>query len=248
MKKLIAYSLWGDNPKYTEGAVVNALQTPEVYPGWIARFYCGDSVPRGIVEKLQDAGAEVLLKNGPNDNRIRFWRFLALADPSAERIIIRDTDSRLTIRERRAVQEWEDGGEIGHIMRDHPYHGMPILAGMWGCRGGVFLDIEALINEFCPTTIFNQDQLFLEQVIYPRLLKAGCCVHDPFFRYESTARPFPTPRQGYAFVGEAIGSDGQREDHWQILREYEQNPWRRLRFACKRQILALRLRLLGRIG
>ena len=72
--------------------------------------------------------------------------------------------------------------------------------------------------------------------------------HDPFFRYESTARPFPTPRQGYAFVGEAIGSDGQREDHWQILREYEQNPWRRLRFACKRQILALRLRLLGRIG
>ena len=62
-------------------------------------------------------------------------------------------------------------------MRDHPYHGMPILAGMWGCRGGVFLDIEALINEFCPTTIFNQDQLFLEQVIYPRLLKAGCCVH-----------------------------------------------------------------------
>ena len=80
MKKLIAYSLWGDNPKYTEGAVVNALQTPEVYPGWIARFYCGDSVPGDIADRLQQTGAEVIRVRGINDNRgmfverLRNWR------------------------------------------------------------------------------------------------------------------------------------------------------------------------------
>ena len=248
MKKLIAYSLWGNNPKYTEGAVVNALQTPEVYPGWTSRFYCGDSVPDDITDRLQQAGAEVIRVRGINDNRGMFWRFWALADEDVERVIMRDTDSRLTPREKAAVDEWERSGLAGHIMRDHPYHGMPVMGGMWGCKGGLFRDVKTMIDSFSPTSAHNQDQLFLERVVYPRLIEAGCCVHDPFFRYESSARPFPTPRQGYAFVGEAIGSDGQREDHWQILREYEQNPWRRLRFACKRQILALRLRLFGKIG
>lgn len=248
MKKIITYSLWGNNPKYTEGAVANALQASEIYPGWTTRFYCGDSVPETITECLQLAGAEVICIPGVNDNRGMFWRFWALADMGVERVIMRDTDSRLTFREKAAVDEWENSGLAGHIMRDHPYHGMPVMGGMWGCKGGIFQDIKAQVDSFAPTSAHNQDQLFLEKVIYPRLIAAGCCIHDPFFRYESTARPFPTPRKNYAFVGEAIGSDGQRENHWQILREYEDDPLRRLRFACKRQVLALRLRIWGRIG
>ena len=183
-----------------------------------------------------------------NDNRGMFWRFWALADENVERVIMRDADSRLTLREKAAVDEWERSDLAGHIMRDHPYHGMPVMGGMWGCKGGIFQDIKTQIEGFAPTDAHNQDQLFLEKIIYPRLIAVGCCVHDPFFRYESTARPFPMPRQNYAFVGEAIGCNGERENHWQILREYEESPLRRLRFACKRQVLALRLRLFGRIG
>jgi len=41
MKKIVAFSLWGNNPKYTVGAVRNAELTPSIYPGWTARFYCG---------------------------------------------------------------------------------------------------------------------------------------------------------------------------------------------------------------
>ena len=52
MKKLICYSLWGDDPKYTIGAIKNAEQIKEIYPGWIARFYCGTSVPQDIVLQL----------------------------------------------------------------------------------------------------------------------------------------------------------------------------------------------------
>lgn len=36
------------------------------------------------------------------------------------------------IREKAAVEEWFDIGMPFHIMRDHPYHGMALLAGMWG--------------------------------------------------------------------------------------------------------------------
>jgi len=53
MKKIISYSLWGDNPMYTIGAIRNAELTPIVYPGWISRFYCGESVPTDIIKTLK---------------------------------------------------------------------------------------------------------------------------------------------------------------------------------------------------
>lgn len=243
MKKIIAYSLWGDNPKYTEGAVINAKQAKELYPGWIARFYCGESVPEGIRTRLRQAGAEVLTVPGINDNRGKFWRFWALEDSSAERILLRDTDSRLTRRERAAVAEWERSGLAGHIMRDHPYHSMPVMGGMWGCTGNIFQDIKACITAFSPVDAYDQDQIFLEKFIYPRLLAKGCCIHDAFFRYERTALPFPTPRKNFEFVGEAFGGDGKREEHWQVIRDYTTNPWHRFRFACKRLVFLLRLQI-----
>ena len=63
-KKIISFSLWGDNPKYTIGAIRNAELTPM---GWISRFYCGLSVPTEIVEKYptyEFLGKPFVLKNG----------------------------------------------------------------------------------------------------------------------------------------------------------------------------------------
>ena len=53
MKKVISFSLWGDNPKYTIGAIRNAELIESIYPGWVGRFYCGESVPTDIINKLK---------------------------------------------------------------------------------------------------------------------------------------------------------------------------------------------------
>lgn len=46
---------------------------------------------------------------------------------------MRDVDSRLSARDRMAVEEWIQSGEPFHVLRDHPAHcGWPINAGMWG--------------------------------------------------------------------------------------------------------------------
>ena len=44
MKKIISFSLWGDIPTYTEGAIKNVQLAKEVFPDWICRFY----IPAGI--------------------------------------------------------------------------------------------------------------------------------------------------------------------------------------------------------
>ncbi len=52
MKKIISFSLWGDNPKYTIGAIENAKLAKTIYPDWICRFYVGNSTPDEIWDEL----------------------------------------------------------------------------------------------------------------------------------------------------------------------------------------------------
>jgi hypothetical protein len=60
------------------------------------------------------------------------WRFLVLGDPTVEKFAVRDLDSRLSQRERMAVEEWENSAFPFRGMRDHPEHSVPLMGGMWG--------------------------------------------------------------------------------------------------------------------
>ena len=51
--KVISFSLWGDNTRYTLGALQNASLAKMVYPDWICRFYVGHSTPRIVVDMLK---------------------------------------------------------------------------------------------------------------------------------------------------------------------------------------------------
>ena len=63
-----------------------------------------------------------------------FWRFWAAADPTVERFISRDVDSRLMARDAVAVAAWEQSGKAFHVVRDHPSHSLyPMSGGLWGC-------------------------------------------------------------------------------------------------------------------
>ena len=54
MKKIISFSLWGTNPKYTIGALKNADLAKEIYPGWICRYYVAQDIPKGILFELEE--------------------------------------------------------------------------------------------------------------------------------------------------------------------------------------------------
>lgn len=235
MKRIIAYSLWGENPKYTLGAIVNVQVARKIYPGWITRFYCGTSVPENIVEQLRDNGAEIVHKDEASCPYGTFWRFEAMTDKSIERVIFRDTDSRLNEREHAAVEEWIDSGLMGHIMRDHPNHAMLMLAGMWGCRPIIGFDFVQEIEAFKPIDSFFEDQRFLGEIIYPLLCRYGVLIHDSFFHHEAFSKSFPCPRaQNYAFVGEIFDAYGERSWEWQLIQEFDRSLLSRIKFRIQR--------------
>ena len=103
MKKVICFSLWGDSPKYTVGALKNIQLAKEIFPEWICRFYIGKSVPISIIENIvKFDNTEIIIMNEPGDWTGMFWRFYAASDQNVYAMISRDTDSRLTYREKKS--------------------------------------------------------------------------------------------------------------------------------------------------
>jgi hypothetical protein len=144
-KLLIAFSLYGDNPKYTEGAVQNVLLANIVYPNWTCRFYVDNSVPKKIIDELLELGAQIyFVKSNKNiKNRQRsLWRFLPLGEVC--RVIFRDTDSRVNTREQTIIQNWLKSGKTFSRIWDAEHqedgHSNPLMAGMWGAVSNVQVD------------------------------------------------------------------------------------------------------------
>lgn len=215
-KKIVSFSLWGNSPKYTIGAIRNAELINEIYPGWIARFYCGTSVPLEVIQQLKDRGSEIIDMKTPGDWTGMFWRFEAICDHDVDIMISRDTDSRLTRREAAAVDIWLKSDKNFHIMRDHPAHNTVILGGMWGARKPILQDMKALIDAYVKQSYWQIDQQFLRNIVWPRVMNDSI-VHDPFFQKIE----FPTIRNGLEFVGQVWNENEETvEEHLQELKKY----------------------------
>lgn len=190
-RNVIVFSLWGDNPRYTLGAVENAKLAKEIYPGWRARFYCDSSVPTAILEDLESHGAEVIMKPLNKGFEGLFWRFLANDDADVDYFICRDCDSRLNAQEADAVAEWLKSGKPFHIMRDAPFHTELIMAGMWGGAARVLPSLKSRIAGFFKEAGHRwTDQDFLRLEVWPMIYQQTL-THDTYFGFGTLVRNFP---------------------------------------------------------
>jgi hypothetical protein len=230
--RIISFCLYGDNPLYLRGAVVNAHSAGQWYPDWSCWFYVGASVPRDIREQLEGAGARVISVEAPETPSAMLWRLRPALEQDVRAIMARDCDSRFGKREVGAVTEWLEGGEPFHIMRDHPEHRAPILGGMWGAIGPGLDIVRNALAQDVPADEPGVDQLFLTQHVYPAVRKSAC-IHDAYFCYEWHSRPFPSPREGCAFVGETINENEEpKPAHRETVRQADASFWRRLRIKA----------------
>jgi len=209
-KKLISMSLYGNKPMYLKGAISNARLLPEIFPGWTMRVYCSeyeiDPTP------LRDLGCEVVLRPRSRVHSGMFWRFLAAWDVEAERVLMRDSDSRFNVREAAAVQAWEESGLDAHCMKDHPHHaGLPLLGGMWGIKIGILP--RRLFTEVIRMSRMRQkrilDMRWLRDEVHP-LIEHSILRHSSVpSKWPSVPFPDHPPYEG--FVGQ------QYDDHEQPI-------------------------------
>jgi hypothetical protein len=219
MKKVISFSLWGDNPTYNIGAIKNAELAKDTYPDFECWFYIHqETVPENTIKKLQEFdNTKIIFKTGDliNENcKPRMWRFEAIDDLDVELVLSRDTDTRILLREKLAVDEWLQSHKIFHIMRDHPHHNFLILAGMFGTKKIPQIpNWTNIINSYNKTDNRMYDQDFLRDYIYP-IIKNNSTIHASFHKMEPHAKNFPINyRRELYFVGEYVYHDNSRSDY-----------------------------------
>jgi hypothetical protein len=211
MKKIISFSLWGENPKYTIGALKNADLAIELYPDWICRFYIGQSTPKNIIDKLEKKqNTEIIRMEEDGEWNSMFWRFFPISEDETEIMISRDCDSRLSLREKLCVDEFLKSDKMFHSMNDHPYHG-GIMGGMWGAKNGILKEIRCLIQEWPKTNKWQTDQSFLNTIIGP-IVSDTILIHDA-----CNLKNFPISRENYHFVGEIYGPRDDRDEKWVLF-------------------------------
>jgi len=224
LKDIIAYSLWGDHPMYWVGALRNIEQVSNHFPGWICRFYIDKNCKSELIETIKGENVEVVLVDSKDSFHGMFWRFWASEDPDVDIFLSRDCDSRLSDREVAAIKEWLSSDKDFHIMRDHPYHTVPILGGMWGCRNGLMKKIELvkMIESWGQFQKKGIDQDFLGKYVYPLVVNKSM-EHSEFnLRFRGEIRPFPTIRNNYEFVGDVFDENDERHpEYWKIIKNYE---------------------------
>jgi len=213
MVNVISFSLWGDKAMYTIGAIRNADLAKEFYPDFQCWFYIHkETVPQDIIEQLhQKENVRIFIKEGDlTVIKPMMWRFEAFDHPDVQIMMSRDTDTRILLREKLAVDQWLASDKICHIMRDHPWHGVPILGGMFGLKKNKIFNIKDLSNNFNQNGDRDYDQDFLKNYIYP-LVKNYSMIHASFFRYEEYSTSFPIDYcSEYRFVGEYVYADESR--------------------------------------
>ena len=209
-RKYLSFSLWGDKPIYNVGAIRNAELRKEIYPDWEMVVYYDNTVPQETISELAKLGV-ITIDMSSTSLYGMFWRFMATSLPDSEYSIFRDCDSRITIREKMAVDEWINSGKSLHVMRDHPNHGIPygndrigILGGMWGLKSNS-VNLTEMINQFPKSTEHNygNDQTFL-RTIYS-MFENDKITHDEFFE----KKPFPVQREYGRFVGDRIDENNK---------------------------------------
>lgn len=131
MRRLISFSLYGDDPKYCQGAIENIHLARMHYPGWDVVFHVKDS-PADTFDRLRELGARVIECDFLN---MMLARFLPCCRPGI--VLSRDCDSRIGAREARAVAEWLESDKPRHVIRDHKEHlsvAHPVMGGLWASR------------------------------------------------------------------------------------------------------------------
>jgi len=208
MKKIISFTLYKgvNNPNvYNYGILCNIELSKIIYPDWICRIYCGQSVPLEIIEKISSYdNVEIYKMNEDEEYSYRMWRFLPIDDDDVEVMLCRDADSRISYREKKLVDIFLSSDFLMHSIRDNLNH-PDIMAGMWGMKKNNRINMSQLCKEFKknigPHTDYgyNSDQDFLRQIIKP-IFKDSILTHCSYYLKNMPIEP---DKNGY-FVGQTF--------------------------------------------
>lgn len=128
-KKVITFVLFSAQPGgaldewLLNGMKVQSDLAKKFYPEWVIQVYSIDLKDEYVEELVAYENVEVLqCRRLGNPAKNMMHRFLAVDNRNVCLMMSRDIDSRFSLRELMAVNEWIASPLKFHAMRDHPGH------------------------------------------------------------------------------------------------------------------------------
>ena len=170
-RKIISYSLFGSDEKYSQGAIRNCQLIKKLLPKWTPRIYYSTTEFKfkiDLLSKLTELHAELVDVDqwticGKSVLQIPYlWRCFAFFNYDI--VLCRDLDSFITPREVDYIKNWLDSEKPFFIIRDHPWQG-EIGAGLLGLSDQHQHFVRSFLNFFNTTTKFpwGYDEVCLRQ-------------------------------------------------------------------------------------
>lgn len=167
---ILSMSVFGERPQYVVGAFKQVELWQKLYPNWQIRIYTDNT-------QQFESLSHVVVKKGLENIHGIFWRFLPIFENNLNVTIVRDSDSRLTFREKYAIDEWLAGPLHFHNIKDHEYHiSWPIMGGLFGYKGMLPKDFWDKAVTSYSTNLYTQDQMWLRDIVWP-FVKNTHCLH-----------------------------------------------------------------------
>jgi hypothetical protein len=226
--KCISFSLYGTNEKYLKGALENVKLAQAIFPDYYCYFFVDSTVPTYYQTALSAFKYVKLVDMSSSIIPPMMWRFTAIDLPEVGLMLSRDTDSRLSEREKSIIDVWEKEDSDFVMIKDHPgSHTYPFLmGGLWGLKKIANLDISQLIQNWLQesSTIdhraWGADQAFLMDKIYP-ITTGNISYYDDYnINRVDYCKKINVARKNWHFIGEIFDDQNQRDYHWKALRGY----------------------------
>jgi len=199
--KVFSFCLYGTEPNYYTGLLENIEIIKQYYPDFtivVHKGFCDPSwvIPEGVEVNITNRGGAI--------NAL--LRYLSLH--TAEVGFVRDTDSRVTARDRWCIDQFLKSDKMYHSIRDHYWHSSKIMEGTFGWKKPLPLMIPTHEVEY------GFDEQFLTQYVYD-LVKPDLLLHTCNRAYvgehaEWIDRPYDDE---YDFVGNVIWDGKPKFSH-----------------------------------
>ena len=218
MVNVFSLCLFGSQEKYWKGLLKNIELIQQKFTDWETWVYLGDNIPAFVLQTLQTNPSVQCIPTGQQGMINKVYRFFPIDSPNVDICIIRDTDSRIYVRDEVCIREFLKSPHQFHIIRDHPNHFHKIMAGMFGIKKGALNEsIQQLYanwkNEHFKNDFWD-DTHFLTHVIYPRVVLQSL-IHDQTQQFEpphmKTAIPWPIEDGNY-FIGQVYEFNEQGQE------------------------------------
>lgn len=190
----MSFCLYGTEPNYYTGLLENLTLLQAWCPTVSVVVYKGVcdpswTLPRWV--RVVETGKEGAIN--------MLYRYLPLLTEPVG--FVRDTDSRITERDRWCMTEFLSSSRLYHVIRDHRWHKSPIMGGLFGWKR----PLPDLVLPLDLTAEYGTDEAVLTTVLYPRIVSELLVHTNIYARHREHSERIQLPRTDPSdFVGNVV--------------------------------------------